>query len=326
MNIVRSKWIRWGAAGVVAVLMAGFAVGSIGGDEDQALKATGASRALAGGGDGFDGAMVEPMAAPEVGAAVAEDAVGFGSTGTTQVLQSDGFGDRVIRDARLTVEVDEGSFDDAWTAAMRIAREAGGEVISSQRGTDGPMPFYEDGRPTREVPFGTITIRVPSSDLDRVTGLLRDGIGEVRSESTSSQDVSEEFVDLQARLRNLKTEEGALLDLFARAKNVRDTLAVRERLSQVRGEIEQVSGRIRFIESRTEFSTIALTLTEPGGFVVPGDDDGPSFAQAWQTAVDGLVRIGTTAMIALIWLAPFALLAALVLGLRRRPAPPAPTA
>jgi hypothetical protein len=139
----------------------------------------------------------------------------------------------------------------------------------------------------------------------------------------STEDVSEEYVDLKARLRNLRSEEAALLELYSRATSVRDTLIVRERLSEVRGEIEQTTGRIRFIDSRTEFSTITLTITEPGGIFTLLNTGRPSFARAWDTALEGLVRIGTTAMIAGIWLTPFAALVALILGLRRR-TPPAP--
>ena len=196
--------------------------------------------------------------------------------------------------------------------------------MSSNRGR-GDRPILAEDAADRAPAFGTITLRVPAQRLDEAVALFRGSIGEVRAENTSSQDVSEEFVDLQARLRNLRAENAVLLDLFARAKSIRDTLTVRERLSQVQGEIERVTGRIRFIESRTEFSTLTINLSEPGAIFATAEEEGPSFAKAWETALEGLVRIATASMIAVLWLGPFALVAlGVYLALRRRVQPPAP--
>lgn len=314
---IPTRGMKRAAIALVVLLTVGFAVGSLAGttSPDSSGVDEGLTKVQAYGGD--LAASREAAMAPSV-----TTQAGVAPGDTTQDASSvSPFGDRVIRDARLTVEVPDGSFDAAWDKARAIAAELGGEIVDSQRGTDGDRPILDDG--ARQTAFGTITIRVPARDLDIAMRRFSTTLGEVRHETTSSQDVSEEYVDLKARLRNLRTEESALLDLYARASSVRDTLIVRERLSEVRGEIEQTTGRIRFIDNRTAFSTLTLTIAEPGGIFTPLSTDEPSFARAWDTALEGLVRIGTTAMITGIWLAPFAALGALILGLRKR-TPPAP--
>lgn len=315
------RWVRRGAIALAVLLAAGFAVGSMTSSSyDEGLRMDGS--ALPGETHeavGFD------AASKAIGGGVAmEDS--FDTVGptlqTAPVDEASTFGDHIIKTAMLSMQVPEGTFEEAWTTAGRIAREAGGEVIGSSRGGGDVYPVFE--RTDEPSPFGTITIRVPSDSLDAVTARLRANLGEVVSESTSSEDVSQEFVDLKSRLRNLRAEESALVALFAQADSVRDTLAVRERLSAVRGEIEQVTGRIRFIEDRTAFSTITLNLAEPGAAIGTLRSEDPSFGQAWETALEGLVRIATTAMIAAIWLVPFAVLALIALALRKRMQPPAP--
>ena len=320
------RWVKRGAIVLAVLLAAGFAVGSLAGDADRdgLLMQDGFSD-LSGFSDasnkavGFD---APPREIDAVGATAEEFALTQAGDVVSQTEEGSTFGDHVIKTTALSMQVPEGEFDSAWTAAVRIATEAGGEVIGSSRGSGDIYPIYERG--ADPAPFGTITMRVPATSLDEVTSRLRSSLGEVVSENTSSQDVSQEYVDLKSRLRNMRAEEAALLDLYARARNVRDTLIVRERLSSVRGEIEQVTGRIRYIEDRTEYSTITLNLAEPGAAIGSLRTQGPSFSQAWETAVEGLVRIGTTAMIASIWLAPFALLALAAMALRRRTQPPAP--
>lgn len=244
-------------------------------------------------------------------------------TGTGDVLNAKS-ADRIIRTADLSVQVRRGGFDAAWNAAFDISKRFGGRVMTSTRGAGGgpiPLPYAEsdaagskDGRDA----FGTITIRVPAADFEATTKALR-GLGEVRADTSSSEDVSLEYVDLKARLRNMRAERDALLVMFDRAKTIKDTLLVQTRLSEVQGQIEEATGRQNFLDERTEFSTISVTIAEPGAaFSSTPFDDGPSFAHAWETAKVGLVRMGTGAMIAGVWLAPFALVLLIGLAIRRR--------
>lgn len=226
-------------------------------------------------------------------------------------------GDRIIKTADLSVDVKKRTFDQAWSRAFNIAARYDGYVVSSSRGTPGPVPIPFERKSRDETPlFGDITMRVPAERFEAALNDLR-RLGEVRSDMTSSQDVTEEYVDLESRLRNLRAQEAVLLKLMARSKTIEDTIIVQQQLSSIQGQIEEITGRLRFLRSQTQFSTVSVHLAEPGA-VVGEDPAGPSFTKAWRTALDGLERIGTAAMIGVLWVAPFVVLLAIVFGWRRR--------
>jgi hypothetical protein len=236
--------------------------------------------------------------------------------------------DRIARSADLTVEVKKGQFDAAWTAAFRVAQRYNGQIMSSTRGVPTPVPLTEgqavQSAGTREPVFGDITIRIPASSFPAATNVLR-GLGTVRGDNTTTEDVSQEYVDLQSRLRNLRAEQNVLLGLFGRAKTIRDTLAVQGELSNVEGQVEQITGRVKFLDARTLFSTVTIHLQEPGVLtVLTPENKGPSFGAAWDTAKTGLVRLAGAAMIGGLWLAPFAVLGMIGLVMWRRSRGPAP--
>jgi len=219
--------------------------------------------------------------------------------------------EKIERSGSISVEVRKGAFDKAWNKAFAIATQYGGRVMTSSRGrtttTDDTSPLA-----------GRIVIRVPAKAFETTLGALRH-IGSVRGDSSDAQDVTEEYVDLASQLRNLRAEQTALIKLFDRSNNVRDTLAVQTRLSNVEGQIERITGRIKFIDTRTTFSYIDVNVAEPGA---PSADflqqATPSFNRAWDTAWRGLVRIAFATLIGAIWVSPFVVLGVLIYLARRR--------
>lgn len=107
---------------------------------------------------------------------------------------------------------------------------------------------------------GSITIRVPDDKFEQALSGLRIMAVKVQSESTSSQDVTEEYVDLTARLKTAEAAESQYLTLLAKAATVEDILKVQEKLSQVRREIEQIKGRKQYLERQTSMSLITVYL------------------------------------------------------------------
>ena len=101
---------------------------------------------------------------------------------------------------------------------------------------------------------GAIAIRVPSDQLDDVILLLRGMAEEVESEISTSEDVTDEYVDIQSRLTNQQATESALLRLLDRAETVEEALNVQRELSKVQQEIERMEGRIKFLEETSAFS------------------------------------------------------------------------
>jgi len=133
-------------------------------------------------------------------------------------------------------------------------------------------------------------------------------MGEVTSESVSGQDVSQEFIDLQARLRNYVAQESVLLKLMKEAQNVVDTIRVQNELQRIQLEIERLRGRITYLEDQTAMSTIELRVLEEGAAAAaPGE-----FEKAWQRAKDSLVAVVAGLISSLGVVVPLALLVLLV--------------
>ncbi len=115
--------------------------------------------------------------------------------------------------------------------------------------------------------YVTITIRVPTKRFREVIARVR-ALGEVKQESIEAQDVTEEFVDIEARLRVLRQTEQRLLDLLKRSGKLADLLQIERELAQRRTEIEQVEGRLRYLKDRVAFSTITISIQEAGSAAV----------------------------------------------------------
>ncbi len=211
-------------------------------------------------------------------------------------------GASVIKTADLTLTVSEGSVDDAIEKAIDAAGVHGGYVVSTE--------MEESKNPT-----ASATVRVPAEEFESTLGDLKD-IGEVRSERIEGRDVSEEFVDLQARLRNLESQEIVLLRLYDRAVSVADTIRIQRELQGVQLEIERHRGRLRFLEDRTSLSTITLTVEEPGAPGAAKDADG-AIARAWQQAKEVTVAMVSALIVATGAVFPVAVLALLVALLYR---------
>jgi len=150
-----------------------------------------------------------------------------------------------------------------------------------------------------------------------VIGQLRSMAEQVKSESSEASEVTEEYTDLQARLRNQEATEAQLLELLNKAETIPDILAVQDKVSQVRLEIERVQGRINVLDSLTSMATITVELA---AFVPQerGGDQGWA-ANAWDVAWEGsqitVVVLGSTAIVGamvLAWLAIPALVIAFV--------------
>jgi len=167
------------------------------------------------------------------------------SWGTAQAATLDRM---VISTAQMSLEVAD--VTKAHDDIGRLAGEAGGFITESS-------VSHGDGTET-----GSVTIRVPAKQYQPLLSNISK-LGKVLQKQESGQDVTEEFVDLQSRLRNLNREEQAFLAVMDKARRVTDILAVENELSRVRGEIEQATGRTQYLKSQVSLATITVQLTEP---------------------------------------------------------------
>jgi hypothetical protein len=214
-----------------------------------------------------------------------------GATGLDVGLPA--IGPRIIKDARLSLDVKKGSFDQRFQQATQIAGRHGGFVASSQTS--------ESRRRS-----GTIVLRVPADQFEAALGELK-GLGKVRTQGVSGQDVTAQFVDLQARLRNWETQETVLLKLLAKSKTIDDSVKVQRALQDVQLAIEEIRGQLRALGDQTEFSTISVSMTEIGVVVHPPKKK-PSLVRAWHEALDGFVAVIAAVVIGIGYLLPVALI------------------
>ncbi|RLG58089.1 MAG: hypothetical protein DRN88_01695, partial [Candidatus Hydrothermarchaeota archaeon] len=109
---------------------------------------------------------------------------------------------------------------------------------------------------------GSITAKIPKEKLTEFLNKI-ETLGEVKYSSISGRDVTEEYIDLEARLKNYEAEERNLLKIMEKAEKVEDILKIEKELARVRGEIEVLKGRIRYLNNRVEFATVTIEIFEP---------------------------------------------------------------
>ncbi|MDP3062898.1 MAG: DUF4349 domain-containing protein [Chloroflexota bacterium] len=165
-------------------------------------------------------------------------------------------------DLTLAVKEDLGK---AMDNVAQIAVERDGFVVSSSRQGD---------------ESATITVRVPSEKFGETKQAVRSLGVRVLSESTRSQDVTEEYVDLQARLRNWEAAESQYLELIKKAATVDETLKVQERLVSVREEIERIKGRMQYLERTSSMASVTVQLK-------PASNPEPLVRTDWNSAETG---------------------------------------
>lgn len=264
------------------VLAAALAVGC---SQDEA--------SMSGAGGGAEAPGAEPLQA-------ADEAEG-GAAGAATPLDVPGVGPSVIKTADLEVEVGRGGFSEAMGDATAVAARYQGFVVSTTTGGE-------------EARRGSIVLRVPADRFEEALNDLRE-IGEVQGQRVSGEDVGQEFVDLEARLRNLEAQESVMLRLFDEAASVSDTIRIQNELSGIQLQVEEIEGRLRYLRDQTSMGTISVALAEEG-VAAPGE-----FDRAWERALDGFLSVFAALVIGLGYVLPFALigLAGLLVYRRVRP-------
>jgi hypothetical protein len=219
----------------------------------------------------------------------------------------------IIRNASLTLTVKE--VEDSLNAIRAIAGSAGGWVAQSNTRYEG------------ERQVANVALQVPSAQFDATVSEIRKLAVKVETETSTSQDVTEEFTDLESQMRNLKATEASLLALQARAERIEDILRLQQELTNIRGQIEKIQGRVNFLSRRTEMSTISVSLI-PQGAARTGDKPGwnplETAAKAWENSaivLQAIADIAITMVVFFWWLIPFAVIGWLILRSRLRQRP-----
>ena len=208
---------------------------------------------------------------------------------------------KIVKTGHITLEVED--IAEIMDEVAEVADELGGYVVSSHKSGD-------EGKTS-----GYITIRVPADRFDEAFGELRQLAINVPYESTEARDVTEEYVDLEARLHNLEATEAQYLALLEKAQTVEEMLKVQQALSNVRGEIERIEGRMKYLERTSDMALIEVTLRETKPLAGPWNA-----SSAFKSAVRGLTTFVRGLATVLIWLGVFCWIwvPPLVIWLRRR--------
>lgn len=197
---------------------------------------------------------------------------------------------KIIRNGELTIETDTPK--DAQARIASIAESQGGFVVTSEF----KQNISGTARPTEIV---TVVVRVPSAQFGATLDAIRAAGNRVIQERISGQDVTEEYIDLEARIRTQKALEQQFLEIMKQAKRIADALEVQRQLADVRTEVERLEGRRRFLDNKASLSTITVTLQSGTPMVAAttsgfGHDVKDAFGDGIDTAVAivmGLIRI-----------------------------------
>jgi hypothetical protein len=189
-------------------------------------------------------------------------------------------GPQVIRQAQLTVRVTSGSFDTKLADVRALVEREQGFIA----GTDAQANTQTDDR----IRTGVVSFMVPAAKFDETIDALS-RFGKVQNEHITGQDVSAQYVDLQARLANEEAQRQAMLALLGRAQSISDIIAIQTQLGQITQQIEQLKGQIQYLDHNTAFSTVSVTLIEAGAPVASQPADSWGFATALSAAAHNFV-------------------------------------
>lgn len=213
---------------------------------------------------------------------------------------------KIIRNAELNIEVSNPTESQRRIAS--IAESRGGFVVTSDASQ------RQDNDKTRPEMTVKVVVRVPAAQFDAAINEIRGAASRIMQEKTTGQDVTEEYIDLEARIRTKQALEAQFLEIMKQAKSVTDALEVQRQLAEVRTEIEQLEGRRRYLENQSSLSTITVTLQSPTP-IVSTSGFFYSVRQAFADGVDLAATITLFLIRAFITLLPVAIFIFLPLAL-----------
>lgn len=303
---MRRNYLQWlSLIAVVAALAAMLAACSTSAGD----KSAGDSRT-----SGSTASSAASAAMPNSANAASESASGGASapSSSSQALQTTDWDRKIIRNAQLDLQVNN---VESMLATIRgITDGADGIVFASSTSFDGDNQL------------ATITLDVPADRFDQVINSLRtaNGVKKVQRESVTSQDVTDEYVDLTSRLKSLNASHDRLLDLIKQATSINDIVTLDNHLSDIETQIDQTTGRINYLDKKTSLSRIVVTLS-PVSIVTHGNGGGFDLVQAvqdaWASSLNFTGDVLTAAVkvvVFLWWLLPLAAIGYGVLVIRRR--------
>lgn len=188
---------------------------------------------------------------------------------TTQIKQIER---KLIKEGRVEFE----------TKSLQSTRKTVFEAVNKNKGyISSDQEFKSEGRISN-----TIVIRVPASNFDNLLSDATKGVKKFEDKEISVKDITEEFLDIQARLKTKKELEARYLELLKRANKISEVLAIEGEIGKLRADIESVEGRLKYLENQVSLSTLTMTFYES----VPHQTEfGRKFNNGFKNGWDNLV-------------------------------------
>lgn len=194
----------------------------------------------------------------------------------------------IIKTGRLSIVVND--VNGSVAKIHQYAQDKEGFVVSSDISKFGLAPT------------AVVTIRIPAKIFDEGVGELK-SLGEVKSESVNGQDITEQYVDLEARMKNLKATETQFLEIMKKAVKIEDILNVQNQLMYVRENIERLEGQMKYLRESAAMSTLTINLsTDPNELPVVDEGDKWKPWSVVKNSARGLLEVGKGLANAIIWL------------------------
>lgn len=208
---------------------------------------------------------------------------------------------KIIRHAELSLEAEQP--EESMTKITAVAESKGGFVVDSQQSSSDVKAT------TRDVV--TMTVRVPAARFNETLDEIRKTAARVVVETVTGEDVTEEFIDIEARLKTERALEQQFIEIMKQAKTVQEALSVQRELANVRGGIEKIEGRKRFLENQASLSTIKIRVQKPSAFSANSSGFFSELGQAFGSGFDAALGFILGLVTLVVAILPFLLLVVL---------------
>ncbi|MCY7367650.1 MAG: DUF4349 domain-containing protein [Chamaesiphon sp.] len=201
---------------------------------------------------------------------------------------------QLVKTAELSLRLE--SIDKAMVQLRQIVRSKQGDIYNFQ---DDRLP--QNGRNHQ----ATLMLKVPSIALESTLAEITK-LGRVENQGIKSEDVSQQLVDTDARLKNLRQQEDLTRKIMDRSGSVKDILAVSKELAAIRDQIERLDATVKNLRQQVAYSTINLRIEESQSSLPIADGFGVQVQETWKSSTHAASSLGTNLALGLLWLIPFA--------------------
>jgi Domain of unknown function (DUF4349) len=200
---------------------------------------------------------------------------------------------QLVKTAQLSLRLE--SIDKTMVKLRQIVQIKQGDIYN----------FQDDrSQGSGEHRQATLTLKVPSTALDSTLAEIGN-LGRVESQGIKSEDVTQQLVDTDARLKNLRQQEDLTRKIMDRSGSIRDILAVSKELSSIREQIEQLDASVKNLRQQVAYSTINLKVEETQAATPTNDAFGVQVQETWKNSTHAAASLGTNLALGLLWLLPF---------------------